>query len=252
MPRSRASLRALRRAGRPTSATRRAGSRSAPRPPPLRSRTRARSGRTGVRTRLRDQRPAPGRGAGAAQAKRWEGSGGHLAAGLSAAHPACKAAKAARRAGAACALLIRTANDGILVVPNKIRSGETSTSSPSPAKHERTIDERDRNCIHSARWRSSALRPDSAAAPAQAVHPEPDPLPDRHRILYGERQEFHPLPLRRVQQGELSGRDVRRGAGAAALRHQPQCRRAAWVDFFDQAGHRLYGFCALGSPNDLG
>jgi len=25
-----------------------------------------------------------------------------------------------------------------------------------------------------------------------------------------------------------------------------------WVDFFDQAGHRLYGFCALGSPNDLG
>jgi len=25
-----------------------------------------------------------------------------------------------------------------------------------------------------------------------------------------------------------------------------------WVDFFDQGGHRLYGFCALGSPNDLG
>jgi hypothetical protein len=26
----------------------------------------------------------------------------------------------------------------------------------------------------------------------------------------------------------------------------------SWVDFFDQAGHRLYGFCALGNPNDLG
>jgi len=24
-----------------------------------------------------------------------------------------------------------------------------------------------------------------------------------------------------------------------------------WVDFFDQRGKRLYGFCALGSPNDL-
>jgi hypothetical protein len=26
----------------------------------------------------------------------------------------------------------------------------------------------------------------------------------------------------------------------------------SWVDFFDQRGHRLYGFCALGNPNDLG
>jgi hypothetical protein len=25
-----------------------------------------------------------------------------------------------------------------------------------------------------------------------------------------------------------------------------------WVDFFDSAGRRLYGFCALGSPADLG
>lgn len=25
-----------------------------------------------------------------------------------------------------------------------------------------------------------------------------------------------------------------------------------WVDFFDSRGTRLYGFCALGSPNDLG
>jgi hypothetical protein len=26
----------------------------------------------------------------------------------------------------------------------------------------------------------------------------------------------------------------------------------SWVDFFDQRGHRLYGFCALGSPANLG
>ena len=25
-----------------------------------------------------------------------------------------------------------------------------------------------------------------------------------------------------------------------------------WVDFYDKNGHRIYGFCALGSPNDLG
>ena len=25
-----------------------------------------------------------------------------------------------------------------------------------------------------------------------------------------------------------------------------------WVDFFDSRGTRLYGFCGLGSPNDLG
>jgi hypothetical protein len=26
----------------------------------------------------------------------------------------------------------------------------------------------------------------------------------------------------------------------------------SWVDFFDSRGNRLYGFCALGSPSDLG
>ena len=26
----------------------------------------------------------------------------------------------------------------------------------------------------------------------------------------------------------------------------------SWVDFYDSRGKRLYGFCALGSPNDLG
>ena len=25
-----------------------------------------------------------------------------------------------------------------------------------------------------------------------------------------------------------------------------------WVDFYDSTGKRIYGFCALGSPNDLG
>ena len=37
----------------------------------------------------------------------------------------------------------------------------------------------------------------------------------------------------------------------------PPCGRntnssRTWVDFFDSRGNRLYGFCALGSPSDLG
>ena len=51
--------------------------------------------------RLGDQRPAPGGGAGAAQAKGGKGSGGHVAQGL--ARPsACKAAKAAAGHGSSC------------------------------------------------------------------------------------------------------------------------------------------------------
>ena len=43
-------------------------------------------------------------------------------------------------------------------------------------------------------------------------------------------------------------------AAAPAL---PPCGRntkasRTWVDFFDQRGKRLYGFCALGKPADLG
>lgn len=43
-------------------------------------------------------------------------------------------------------------------------------------------------------------------------------------------------------------------AAAPAL---PPCGRnnnsaRTWVDFYDQSGKRLYGFCALGKPEDLG
>jgi hypothetical protein len=43
-------------------------------------------------------------------------------------------------------------------------------------------------------------------------------------------------------------------AAAPAL---PPCGRntnasRTWVDFYDQSGKRLYGFCALGKPDDLG
>ena len=51
---------------------------------------------------------------------------------------------------------------------------------------------------------------------------QPGPLSDRPRILFGRREELGPPPLRRVQQGPVSRRDVRAGAGAAALRVEHQ------------------------------
>jgi hypothetical protein len=43
----------------------------------------------------------------------------------------------------------------------------------------------------------------------------------------------------------------------AAAPHLPPCgintnSSRTWVDFFDQSGRRLYGFCALGAPENLG
>ena len=43
----------------------------------------------------------------------------------------------------------------------------------------------------------------------------------------------------------------------AASPELPPCGKNAnasrtWVDFYDQSGRRLYGFCALGKPSDLG
>jgi len=35
------------------------------------------------------------------------------------------------------------------------------------------------------------------------------------------------------------------------VRPEPECFPHL-VDFFDAAGNRIYGFCALGSPQDLG
>ena len=42
------------------------------------------------------------------------------------------------------------------------------------------------------------------------------------------------------------------GAGAAALRAQHTIRRAPGSISSIQRGNRLYGFCALGKPSDLG
>ena len=45
------------------------------------------------------------------------------------------------------------------------------------------------------------------------------------------------------------------GEGSIWSIGSPRCwshSSRTWVDIFDKAGRRLYGFCAFGSPQDLG
>jgi hypothetical protein len=55
---------------------------------------------------------------------------------------------------------------------------------------------------------------------------------------------------------DVLNRDAYPAAMFAAAPALPPCglnhnAARSWVDFFDQAGHRLYGFCSLGGPSDL-
>jgi hypothetical protein len=56
---------------------------------------------------------------------------------------------------------------------------------------------------------------------------------------------------------DVLNKDAYPAAMFAAAPSLPPCGNNAnaarsWVDFFDSRGKRLYGFCALGSPADLG
>jgi hypothetical protein len=58
-------------------------------------------------------------------------------------------------------------------------------------------------------------------------------------------------------QYDVFNKDIYPAAMFAAAPALPPCGLNAnsarsWVDFFDSRGKRLYGFCALGSPADLG
>ena len=96
-----------------------------------------------------------------------------------------------------------------------------------------------------------AMAANFGASPAHAVPPNP--------ILYLTGTEFYTANARnfiryRYDVFNKGSYPAEMFAAAPAL---PPCGNnhnasRTWVDFFDQAGHRLYGFCALGSPNDLG
>jgi hypothetical protein len=87
-------------------------------------------------------------------------------------------------------------------------------------------------------------------APAWADPPNP--------ILYLTRTEFYTAGGQNFirYRYDVFNRDAYPAAMFTAAPGLPPCGNnhnaaRSWVDFFDQAGHRLYGFCALGSPNDL-
>jgi hypothetical protein len=55
---------------------------------------------------------------------------------------------------------------------------------------------------------------------------------------------------------DVLNKDQYPAAMFAAAPNLPPCGKntkasRTWVDFFDQSGKRLYGFCALGKPADL-
>lgn len=89
------------------------------------------------------------------------------------------------------------------------------------------------------------------ATPARAVPPNP--------VLYLTGTEFYTVSGQnfiryRYDVFNKAAYPADMFAAAPAL---PPCGNnhnsaRSWVDFFDQSGHRLYGFCALGNPNDLG
>jgi hypothetical protein len=89
------------------------------------------------------------------------------------------------------------------------------------------------------------------AAPAQAVTPNP--------ILYLTSTEFYTANGQNFirYRYDVLNKAEYPAAFFTAAPALPPCGNnhnasRAWVDFFDQLGHRIYGFCALGSPNDLG
>ena len=89
------------------------------------------------------------------------------------------------------------------------------------------------------------------ATPAQAVPPNP--------ILYFLGAEYYTVNGQNFvrYRYDVFNKDQYPAEMFAAAPGLPPCGNNAnssrsWVDFFDSRGTRLYGFCALGNPNDLG
>jgi hypothetical protein len=93
--------------------------------------------------------------------------------------------------------------------------------------------------------------PPVASTPANVVPPKP--------VLYLLRQEYYSTGGKnwiRYRYDVLNKADYPAEMFAAAP-SLPPCglntnASRTWVDFFDSTGKRLYGFCALGKPDDLG
>ena len=94
-------------------------------------------------------------------------------------------------------------------------------------------------------------------ASGRTFHPTPPPLPNP--VLYLTGTEFYTANGKnwiRYKYDVLNKSDYPASLFAAAPA-LPPCglntkSSRTWVDFFDSRGKRLYGFCALGKPDDLG
>ena len=99
-------------------------------------------------------------------------------------------------------------------------------------------------------WLSAILF--AAASPAQAA-PPPNP------VLYMTGDEYYTAGGKNWvrHRYDVFNKDSYPAELFAAAPALPPCgsntnSARSWVDFFDQTGKRLYGFCALGKPQDLG
>ena len=94
-------------------------------------------------------------------------------------------------------------------------------------------------------------------ASGRTFHTTPPPLPNP--VLYLTGTEFYTANGKnwiRYKYDVLNKSDYPASLFAAAPA-LPPCglntkSSRTWVDFFDSRGKRLYGFCALGKPDDLG
>jgi len=94
-------------------------------------------------------------------------------------------------------------------------------------------------------------------ASGRTFHATPPPLPNP--VLYLTGTEFYTANGKnwiRYKYDVLNKSDYPASLFAAAPA-LPPCglntkSSRTWVDFFDSRGKRLYGFCALGKPDDLG
>lgn len=91
----------------------------------------------------------------------------------------------------------------------------------------------------------------ATASPAQAATPNP--------ILYLVNHEYYTAGGKDWvrYRYDVFNKDQYPAAMFAAAPGLPPCgtntnSARSWVDFFDSRGKRLYGFCALGSPANLG
>lgn len=97
--------------------------------------------------------------------------------------------------------------------------------------------------------------PEPTPSPFPSPPTSPSPVPQ----LYLKSQEFYTAGGKNWvrHQYDVQNKTAYPAALFAPAPNLPPCGANAnssrtWVDFFDQTGKRLYGFCALGKPLDLG